>query len=387
MAEADEEPPAKRRCLAWPKIAPLSSTPARPAGVDESGSDPGDARECDESGSDPGDAREFEAVGAAAEEEDGESADSEDDFASPDDSEDQLNLVMCGADLRFGTGGAVLLAARFRSACFRSVVLAGCHLEALPAEITRLPCLVSLDVAGNDLATLPTEVTTLSWLEVLSASANRLRSVPRTIARLARLRILLLSSNRLRDFPFAALGSMGRLEKLELGRNYIEDLRLPPELLPRMATLCRDLCAQYVPTEVVPRLFLGGLEASADSGELAALGIRRVLSVGPGPVARFPGIAYLHLEAEDHPGEPLECHFEAALAFIGEGEGAGVLVHCFMGFSRSATLVAAHLVARWGKTTAEALALIRHLRPFAGPNPGFVAKLEVFEAMLRRAPM
>jgi protein-tyrosine phosphatase len=50
--------------------------------------------------------------------------------------------------------------------------------------------------------------------------------------------------------------------------------------------------------------------------------------------------------------------------------GKGVLVHCFAGVSRSASVVAAFLMAREGLTAAQAMARIRTTKPetFTGPE-------------------
>lgn len=58
--------------------------------------------------------------------------------------------------------------------------------------------------------------------------------------------------------------------------------------------------------------------------------------------------------------------------------GAGVLVHCSEGKSRSVAVVAAFLVARRGLGAAEALAAVRAARPCAAPHPFFLATLEAY---------
>jgi len=73
--------------------------------------------------------------------------------------------------------------------------------------------------------------------------------------------------------------------------------------------------------------------------------------------------------------------------FIDEGRAAGaVLVHCYAGVSRSAALVAAHLMTRLGLSLTEAMARVRAARPEADPNPGFVAQLRRLEGRLRTPP-
>jgi atypical dual specificity phosphatase len=61
-----------------------------------------------------------------------------------------------------------------------------------------------------------------------------------------------------------------------------------------------------------------------------------------------------------------------------------VLVHCAHGASRSASVVAAHLMSTRGWTAAETLAYLREQRPVVRPNEGFVNQLEVWEEAMRQ---
>ncbi|RLN97568.1 hypothetical protein BBJ28_00010968 [Nothophytophthora sp. Chile5] len=60
--------------------------------------------------------------------------------------------------------------------------------------------------------------------------------------------------------------------------------------------------------------------------------------------------------------------------------GGKVLVHCFMGRSRSATIILAYLVSRRGLALSEALRELRRVRPQAQPNTGFYKELLALEA-------
>lgn len=65
-------------------------------------------------------------------------------------------------------------------------------------------------------------------------------------------------------------------------------------------------------------------------------------------------------------------HIQAAIAFISaaRARGAGVLVHCYAGQSRSAALLIAYLMASRGMSLMEAWAATRAARPCAQPNAG-----------------
>lgn len=60
------------------------------------------------------------------------------------------------------------------------------------------------------------------------------------------------------------------------------------------------------------------------------------------------------------------------------------MVNCVMGWSRSATVVMAYLIAKKGYRINEALEAIRRFRPKARPNPGFMQQLVEFEAYIKK---
>ena len=60
-----------------------------------------------------------------------------------------------------------------------------------------------------------------------------------------------------------------------------------------------------------------------------------------------------------------------------------VVVNCVMGWSRSATVVAAYLMMKKGMSSQEALETIRQSRPIR-PNPGFLQQLADHENLLNK---
>lgn len=64
---------------------------------------------------------------------------------------------------------------------------------------------------------------------------------------------------------------------------------------------------------------------------------------------------------------------------------SSLVVNCVMGWSRSATIVAAYLMMKQGMSSAEALQTIRQSRPIR-PNPGFLQQLADHENLLNKKP-
>lgn len=154
--------------------------------------------------------------------------------------------------------------------------------------------------------------------------------------------------------------------------------------------------------DLVPRtgrLYIGGLYALYQTDLIAAAGITHVLSVidyDPLLQDQFQHLKHFHIRADDHPNADLLQYFDAGVRYIdgplsavrqdGGGEAeekGGVFVHCAMGKSRSATLVVAYLMWKYGLDVAPALEQLCEGRPVCDPNPGFKEQLEVWGRMCR----
>ena len=141
--------------------------------------------------------------------------------------------------------------------------------------------------------------------------------------------------------------------------------------------------------DLVPRagkLYIGGLHALYQTDLIKAAGITHVLSVidyDPLLQEKFQHLKHHHIQAEDDPNEDLLRHFKATSQYINEGLAhGGVFVHCAMGKSRSATMVVAYLMWKYGKPWEEALAQLCEGRPVCDPNIGFKEQLGIYQRML-----
>jgi dual specificity phosphatase 12 len=90
------------------------------------------------------------------------------------------------------------------------------------------------------------------------------------------------------------------------------------------------------------------------------------------------------IKLDDDPNEVLMKHFSETNAFIDAAlsRGGAVFVHCAMGKSRSATVVIAYLMWKYGATPEAALKQLCEGREVCDPNPGFKEQLKVYERML-----
>ncbi|XP_054273104.1 dual specificity protein phosphatase MPK-4 [Macrosteles quadrilineatus] len=134
-------------------------------------------------------------------------------------------------------------------------------------------------------------------------------------------------------------------------------------------------------------LFLGNLTAATDKNVIEGNKINRILTVDscplPQKITDISGIKTLFIQVTDLPHEDLLGHFEEAYNFIKEAQDRDeiVLVHCYFGVSRSATIVIAFMMKKYSLTYSEALERVKSQRRFVGPNAGFQAQLELYERM------
>ncbi|KAF4650526.1 hypothetical protein FOL47_001081 [Perkinsus chesapeaki] len=146
--------------------------------------------------------------------------------------------------------------------------------------------------------------------------------------------------------------------------------------------------------EIIPNLYLGPFGCARNLSNLQQAGITHVVVVRSAEESRFlrdkfsdQGITYFIVEARDSPFENMIRHFKPVSEFIHSALSINssnkVLVHGNAGLSRSSTLVAAYLMARYRITTDEALAYILTRRHCCAPHEGFKNQLREYEALCR----
>lgn len=144
--------------------------------------------------------------------------------------------------------------------------------------------------------------------------------------------------------------------------------------------------------EVTKGVFLGSVGAAKNRDGLRALGVTHVLTVCEGlPRNGFypDDFTYATCAVRDAPDADIGAHFDFCFDFIRDAlaraDGGGVLVHCFRGKSRSATICAMYMMRALGISYDEAMTAVRAVRPTAAPNSGFERALRRLDAGRREA--
>ena len=132
-------------------------------------------------------------------------------------------------------------------------------------------------------------------------------------------------------------------------------------------------------------LYLGSVGAAYSHAVLKSRRITHILTVCDSLPPKFPNeFRYKVIEITDEPGSKLNVYFKETADFIQSAINGGgqVLVHCFAGVSRSASIVIAYLMRYHLMTFSQAFIHVKDKRPIINPNPGFVGQLRRYETWL-----
>ncbi|KAK7056286.1 hypothetical protein VNI00_002839 [Paramarasmius palmivorus] len=144
---------------------------------------------------------------------------------------------------------------------------------------------------------------------------------------------------------------------------------------------------------ILPQLYLSDYFTARDAAELSRLGITHVVSVLDFDVEIPEFIAAsrrMHIRIGDRADVDILAHLEHTTDFIKkaieENADNKVLVHCFQGISRSATVVCAYLVATAGLRAIDSIAFVKSKRRVVSPNVGFRQQLEMYATYSQLLP-
>ncbi|CAD6238668.1 unnamed protein product [Miscanthus lutarioriparius] len=167
------------------------------------------------------------------------------------------------------------------------------------------------------------------------------------------------------------------------------ELKVRLEHIIERIALISDASNTERPSLVVNNLFIGGALAARSKYTLQHLGITHVLCLCSNEIgqsdSQFPDLfEYKNFSISDDDDANISDLFEEASDFIDHVDHVGgkVLVHCFEGKSRSATVVLAYLMLREGFTLAKAWNLLKKVHRRAQPNDGFAKALLALDKRL-----
>ena len=129
---------------------------------------------------------------------------------------------------------------------------------------------------------------------------------------------------------------------------------------------------------IIDNIYLGGNDAASDENYLKQYNITTVINCAEEIVSVYKDIKFLELNLYDSFNQPLFPKFEVAYKFIKKNSENNILIHCALGVSRSASLVAFYMMKEKGWDYDICYNYMKERRPIVNPNSNFVEQLREY---------
>jgi len=144
----------------------------------------------------------------------------------------------------------------------------------------------------------------------------------------------------------------------------------------------------YDSTKIIDQLYLGNSYNARNYYQLQNNNIGLIVNSSPGVPNYFEDyFEYYNVNVKDISGanilDYLNDTTEAINEFIINNPKKNVLVHCFMGSSRSATIIIAYLIKYKKYRLRDALNYLKEKRPVVNLNIDFFSQLQIFEKNIK----
>ena len=162
--------------------------------------------------------------------------------------------------------------------------------------------------------------------------------------------------------------------------NYVKVERLDDTIVPSAFNDMYNLFTN--PTHIIDNIYIGNAYNAADYYTLKKLGIKKIVNVSEEISNYFPSeFEYYNIKVLDNEDGRLKPHYNKFISFTNQSnksnddKDSNILVHCFMGSSRSATLVVLYLMRNHHMTFEDAYKFIKNKRNIVNLNTMFAKEL------------
>ena len=139
-------------------------------------------------------------------------------------------------------------------------------------------------------------------------------------------------------------------------------------------------------SQIKDYLYLGSLNDSNNEEFIINNKIKTIINVTYNHEnIKYNNIKYYKIETLDNEKQPIIYVINNVINIINENKNNGnILVHCYVGKSRSATCVIAYLMKEYNMTLEKAFIYIKDKRYIINPNHGFINQLMIFEKYINK---
>lgn len=139
--------------------------------------------------------------------------------------------------------------------------------------------------------------------------------------------------------------------------------------------------------EMFPRIYISDLKTALSESVLNRHGITHIISAVIGTEGQHVGNRKcVYFPLMDNTSEDISSHFDKTNQYISDTLSSDpnnkILIHCMVGASRSATLIASYICYKTNFKVSDILKYMKSKRKIVSPNPNFVRQLEEYEKSL-----
>ncbi|KAJ3441863.1 dual specificity protein phosphatase [Anaeramoeba flamelloides] len=169
---------------------------------------------------------------------------------------------------------------------------------------------------------------------------------------------------------------------LEQIQNQKSKLETTETVVRKLDFFVEDKTKDDIPMEIIPGIYLGSYQAAENEKELKKLGITHILNFFFDPLG-YDWAIEKQCKCLDIEIFPIDKFFVESHQFIDQAlENGKVLVNCWQGASRSATIVISYLMKTQKKNFEETYRFVKNKRKAVQPNRGFQKILQNYEKEL-----
>lgn len=138
------------------------------------------------------------------------------------------------------------------------------------------------------------------------------------------------------------------------------------------------------PTHIIDNIYLGNAYNASNYSNLKKLNIGLIINItNEIPNYYKNDFKYLNIKIDDKNGCNIRQHFSKVLDKINSFndnnlDKKNILIHCFMGSSRSATLSCIYISDKYGKNIEESISYVKKKRPVVNINVTFIENMKLW---------